>query len=326
MEAARPLRWGIAGFGWVARDHAAPGMAAAGAELVAVCDPDPAARAAAGAAAGFASLDVMLRDGRLDALYVATPNHLHRDAVERAAEAGVAVLCEKPMAARLDDAEAMARAVRRAGIRYGTAYDQRHHPAHEAMRGMIAEGRLGTVTAIRIVYCCWLASGWSADNWRADRTRAGGGALLDLAPHGLDLVQFLLGERLVEVRALGQHRVQDYAVEDGAVLIARSATGALASLHVAYNHRETLPRRRLEVVGTEGMLVAENTMGQSPGGALTWLDEEGAARVVAVPHGDPFARQMAAFGRHLREGGDGFDLERDLHTERLVHQAMDQCL
>ena len=63
---------------------------------------------------------------------------------------------------------------------------------------MVAEGRLGTVTAIRIVYACWLPANWAGDNWRIDPRRAGGGALIDLAPHGLDLAAYLLGERLVE--------------------------------------------------------------------------------------------------------------------------------
>ncbi len=210
---------------------------------------------------------------------------------------------------------------------YGTAYDQRHHPAHAAIREAVARGSLGTVTAIRIVYACWLDSGWAPDNWRADPARAGGGALLDLAPHGLDLVQFLLGDEPLEaVRALGQRRVHGYGVEDGAVLAARTASGVLASLHVAYNHRETLPRRRLEVVGTEGILVAENTLGQSAGGTLTHLDARGLAHAVPVPLGDPFARQMAAFCRHVRRGDGGFDLERDIRTERLLHQAMRECL
>ena len=84
--------------------------------------------------------------------------------------------------------------------------------------------------------------------------RAGSGALIDLAPHGLDLAAFLLGEPLVEVAAMGQRRVHGYGVEDGAVIVGRSAGGALLQMHVAYNCPEGLPRRRLEVVGTGGQL------------------------------------------------------------------------
>ncbi|MGK7870798.1 Gfo/Idh/MocA family protein [Falsiroseomonas sp. E2-1-a20] len=326
------LGWGIAGYGWIARDYAAPAMLAAGHRVQAVCDIGAAARDAArarldppgGVHEGLATL---LRDPAVQAIYVATPNHLHRAAVEAAAAAGKAVLCEKPMAATLADAEAMAACVARAGILYGTAFDQRHHPAHEAMRDAIAQGLIGTPTAIRIAYACWLDAQWSVtgegDNWRADPARAGGGALMDLAPHGLDLAQFLLEETLEQVAAFTQRRVQRYAVDDGAVLIGRSAGGTLLQMHVAYNCPDGLPRRRLEILGSAGQLLAEDTMGQDPGGTVLHLDERGRARRLVVPNAEasPFARQMTAFGQAMRDGGAGFSAARDLHTMRLLHQA-----
>ena len=321
------IAWGIVGFGWVARDYAAPGILAAGGRIAAVSDPSPAARDAAaslGAQPCSALLELLAQPG-LDAIYVATPNHLHRQAVEAAAAASVPVLCEKPMAATLADAEAMASAVKRAGILYGTAFDQRHHPAHQAMREAISGGMLGRVTAVRIAYCCWVDASWTADNWRADPARAGGGALMDLAPHGLDLIHFLTGEPLADVAALTQARVQDYSVDDGAVLIGRTGGGVLAQMHVSYNCPEALPRRRLEVLGTRGQLLALDTMGQTPGGALSFIDgATGEARPLPVsdPLASPFARQMAAFGRAV-SGGDAsaFDIERDLGLMRLLDRA-----
>jgi predicted dehydrogenase len=320
------LRWGVIGFGWVAQDYAVPGLLQAGGRLVAVADPDPAAQARAAALGARAHPDAaaLLDDPEVEAVYVATPNHLHRAAVEAAAASGKAVLCEKPMAATLAEAEAMAAAVRRAGIRYGTAFDQRHHPAHAAMRAAVARGAIGTVTALRIAYACWVDDRWAADNWRADAARAGGGALMDLAPHGLDLVEFLLGERVERIAALTQRRVQGYAVDDGALLAGRTAAGVLVQIHVAYNCPEGLPRRRLEVLGTTGQLVAERTMGQTAGGSLRRIcGRLGLDVPLPVPDGaaSPFARQMAAFARWLREGGDAFSLERDLHTMRLLHLA-----
>jgi 1,5-anhydro-D-fructose reductase (1,5-anhydro-D-mannitol-forming) len=321
------IAWGIVGFGWVARDYAAPGILAAGGRVAAVSDPSPAARDAATAlgARPCAALGELLAQPGLDAIYVATPNHLHRHAVEAAAAASRPVLCEKPMAATLADAVAMARAVKRAGVLYGTAFDQRHHPAHAAMRDAVAAGLVGRVTAIRIAYCCWVDACWTADNWRADPARAGGGALMDLAPHGLDLVHFLTGEPLAEIAALTQSRVQDYSVDDGAVLIGRTAGGVLAQMHVSYNCPEALPRRRLEVLGTRGQLVAENTMGQTPGGAVSFIDGatgESRPLPVADPLASPFARQMAAFGRAV-SGGDAsaFCIERDLGLMRLLDRA-----
>ena len=326
-----PVRWGIAGFGWVARDYMAPAIREAGQRLAAVADPDPAAREQARAlgARTYASVAELVTDPDVDAIYVATPNHLHRSGVEAAARAGKAVLCEKPMAATLLDADAMASACREAGVLYGTAFDQRHHPAHRALRTAVRDGHVGTVTACRIVYACWLGPDWTqgraAENWRVDQAKAGGGALMDLAPHGLDLVGFLLDEPLVTVAALLQNRVHAYAVDDGATVIGRTSSGVLATLHVAYNCPEALPRRRLEVIGTRGMIVAEATMGQEAGGTLTFIDgATGVSQALPVqnPAASPFAEQVRCFGHALRSGvSTEFSAERDLATMRLIDRA-----
>jgi predicted dehydrogenase len=326
------IGWGIAGYGWVARDYAAPAMMANGQRIHSVCDPSATAREAALArlkpqGGVHADLSRLLDDPDVAAIYVATPNHLHRSVVEQAAAAGKAVLCEKPMAATLEDAEAMAGAVARAGTLYGTAFDQRHHPAHAAMRAAIAEGLVGQPTILRIAYACWLDAAWSAtgegDNWRADPARSGGGALMDLAPHGLDLLQYLLDEPLQEIAALTQRRVQSYAVDDGAVVIGRTASGVLLQLHIAYNCPDALPRRRLEVLGSQGQLLAENTMGQEAGGRVMHMDAAGRSRPLPVPDAEasPFARQMAAFEAAVAGGGTVFSAARDLHTMRLLHRA-----
>jgi predicted dehydrogenase len=327
--AAGALGWGVIGLGWVARDHAVPGLLAAGGRLAAVADPEAGARrrAAALGAAAHADWAPLLADPGVQAVYVATPNRLHRAAVEACAAAGRPVLCEKPMAATLAEAEAMAGAVRRVGVPYGTAFDQRHHPAHAAIRAAVAAGAVGTVTAVRIAYACWVGAGWAEDNWRADPARAGGGALMDLAPHGLDLVEFLLsGDPVEEVAALTQRRAQPYAVDDGAALVGRTRAGVLAQLHVAYNCPEGLPRRRLEVLGTTGMITADRTMGQTPGGTVVrTCGRLGLSVPLPVPDAAacPFARQMGAFARWLRGEGapDAFSLDRDLHTMRLLDRA-----
>lgn len=325
--------WGIVGYGWVARDYMEPGIRAAGHRLVAVSDPNPESRAAAERAGARVHADLagLIAEPAVEAVYVATPNHLHRGAVEALAAAGKAILCEKPMAATLADAEAIAHAVDSRKIFYGTAFDQRHHPAHRTIRAQIEAGGLGTVTAVRIVYACWLGRDWSEagqPNWRIDAAQAGGGALMDLAPHGLDLVDYLLGEPIADLAALTQTKAQDYAVDDGALLIGRTRSGALASLHVAYNCPDALPRRRLEIVGTKGMLVAENTMGQTAGGSLTFVDgASGRTEPLAFDaDSSPFTEQVRAFGSALRrpEERAAYAASRDLHTMRLVARAYGQ--
>ena len=322
--------WGVVGCGWVARDHLLPGLRATpGARLVGACDRDPvaAARLAAGDddALATADLGALLARPGLDAVHVATPNSAHRGVVEAVAARGVPVLCEKPLAADVADAEAIVAAC--AGGLAGTAFDQRYHPAHRCLAGMVAAGELGTVTAVRIVYACWLPPDWSADNWRVDPARAGGGALVDLAPHGIDLVGALLGgDDLDTLAVVLQRRVHAYAVDDGAVLAGRTAGGVVFSGHVAFNTPDVLPRRRLEVVGTRGQLVAEDTMGQTAGGRITRTDAAGTA--VDVPFDtatSPFAAQLAAFSAAVAgTAAWPWPLERDLRLHRLLHSAIER--
>ena len=348
MSGGARLGWGIAGCGWVARDYAVPAIRESrNGTLLAVHDQSDAAldqaRREIGGVACHASLDDFLATPGLQAVYVATPNHAHRALAERAAAAGLAVLCEKPMATTLAEATRMVQACTDAGVRYATAFDQRFHPAHRHLARLVADGAIGRPTAIRIVYACWVDDCWapdalSTDNWRTDPERAGGGALFDLAPHGLDLAAMILGECIESVAAMGQSRVHGYAtrrvegrgvqgrgVEDGALLMARSASGVLLQMHVAYNCPETLPRRRLEVLGTAGQIVATDTMGQTPGGTLVLTDAaDGVARQVDVPDADraPFLGQMEAFAACVLDGAAfAFTPEHDLHTMALLERA-----
>ena len=319
--------WGVAGCGWVARDHALPALhAVPDARVMALHDVSSEAMDRTGVTAPqHTDLDAFLAAPGLQAVYVATPNAAHRRLVEDALRAGLAVLCEKPLAAGIPDAEAMVSAGQ--GRLLGTAYDQRWHPAHVRLRELVPE--LGTVTAVRIVYCCWLPGDWSPDgrphdNWRVDRSRAGGGAAIDLAPHGLDLVGMLLGEDVVQLHATTQSRVHDYAVDDGALLSGRTVSGVLVDLHVAYNTPDALPRRRLEVVGTRGLAVAVDTMGQSAGGSLVVH----APDPVDVPFqdDDPFRSQFAAFSDAvLGRSRWPYDAARDLRLHRLLLDALDRC-
>ena len=323
--------WAFAGYGWVARDYMAPGVRTAGHRLAGVADPDPAARARAIADgfAAFADTAAMLARLRADALYVATPNHAHLPPVAEAARAGVPVLCEKPMAQDLAAAEAIAGAVTEGGILYGTAFDQRRHPAHGALAAAIRAGSIGRVTAIRIVYACWVDGCWSpagapaTANWRADPAIAGGGAAVDLAMHGLDLSAYLLGALPGRLHAQLQRRVHDYGVEDGAMITGSFPDGALLNLHVAYNCPEALPRRRLEVVGEHGQFTAIDTMGQTAGGSLEHLcGRTGAVSVIPFDASiSPFAAQAACFADAVRGGAHDFSLERDLTLTRRFDTA-----
>lgn len=301
-----PVGWGVVGCGWVARDFAIPAIRATG-RLIGVHDRDPSAASAVGLEGS--SLATLLADPRVEAVYIATPNHAHAAAVIAAARAGKAVLCEKPLAADAADAKAMIDAIRHADVPFATAFDQRFHGAHRMIASLIAQGALGQLTHAAIRYACWLPDDFAPlpahDNWRIDLQRAGGGAVIDLAPHGIDLLATVSAARPTDIRVMLQHSVQSYAkagtVDDGGLLSVRYNNGMLATISVAYNCPDVLPRRRLEITGTKGAVVAENTMGQTAGGTLTVYDATGAARdLVILDDRPPFEAQIDAFNTRLR--------------------------
>ena len=273
---------------------------------------------------GYRSLTAMLAAETLDAVYIATPNHLHAPQAIACLEAGLDVLCEKPLAPTYAEACSIARAAGRTGGHFATAFDQRHHPAHRLMQAWVADGKLGTLTQMRIDYACWLPAGWSADNWRIDRARAGGGAIIDLAPHGLDLLEVLSGQRIETLNVYQQRAVQDYAVDDGGALSVRFSGGAVGVHTVGYNRPETLPRRRLELIGTGGMLIATNTMGQDPGGQLIFVDAgSGQSEVLAFADTEsPFYHQVVAFTQGRRgKVPASRTIEDDLRLVQLLEEA-----
>ena len=331
------IGWGLIGCGWLARDYTAPAIhGSARGRLVAAFDRDADSAEAVGAEDVCLSLDGLLGHDEVEAVYIATPNHLHAEQTIAALRAGKHVLCEKPTAMNAGEAEAMRDAAAEADRLLATAYDQRFHAAHLALRDLIAAGKLGTVTAVRIRYACWTGADWNPhpdrphDNWRVDPERAGGGAMIDLAPHGLDLTQTLLGDQITDVHCLLQRTVHtDTPVDDGGAIVARTAGGVLLSQSVAYNCPETFARRRLEVIGTKAMAVALDTMGQTPGGSLTLTDAAtGADHPIDFSATDrsPFLNQIDAFNDALLGRSPWpHPFERDVHTMRLLDRCREEA-
>ena len=299
----KPLNMGIIGYGWVARDYMFPAMQCCDlVNLTAVCSARPSDMAGLSSSIRtFTSLGDMLSETDLDAVYIATPNHLHRVQTVACLEAGWHVLCEKPMATTSEDAEAMIEAAHRSGKVYATAFDQRFHPAHQVIRQLIRAQQLGTVTQVRIDYACWLAANWAPDNWRIEQDKAGGGAIIDLAPHGLDLLETLLDDTIEAIHVYPQTAVHNYAVDDGGVILLRFAKGTVGTMHVGYNRPDVFPRRTLEIIGTEAMITARNTMGQDAGGEVNMIRAaSGHAEPLSFDtQRFPFEQQIAHFAESI---------------------------
>jgi predicted dehydrogenase len=169
------------------------------------------------------------------AVYIVLPNNLHRDYTERAAKMGKHVLCEKPLATSVADAEAMVNACESAGVLLMTAYRCQYTPQHWAARDAIQNGDLGRVGLIDAVHA-QLEDDPSV--WRLQREMAGGGPLPDIGLYCLNTIRFVLGEEPEEVFAYQFQPVNDprfAEVEESITWTMRFPSGTLATCASSYN-------------------------------------------------------------------------------------------
>lgn len=247
-----------------------------------VAGRDAAAAAAAadklgweGSASGWAA--VVERDD-VDLVDVCTPGDTHAEIAIAALEAGKHVLCEKPLANSLAEAEAMVAAAATAaerGVLAMVGFTYRRVPAVRLARLLVEEGRVGEVRHVRAQYLQdWLADPAVPLSWRLDKAKAGSGALGDIGAHVIDLAQYVTGERLTGVNGLLETFVRErpvaagfaglsgtagegtgpVTVDDAAVFFGRLSGGGLASFEATRFATGRKNAIRLEINGSRGSL------------------------------------------------------------------------
>jgi len=266
----RQIKWGVIGSTGIARRRTIPEgiVPARSAALVAVFSrhtEDNAAVARTFGARAADSVDALLEQ-EIDAVYVASPPHVHREQVLACAQAGRHVLCEKPLGLTVEDAEAMVAACRRANVRFGTAFMMRFLAQHQAALELIRAGRLGQPVFARAQLSCWYPPLPGA--WRQDPAMGGGGSLMDMGGHCIDLLEMLLGP-VSAVSCLTRRAVHGYAPEDSAVASLQFARGALGVADAFFCVPDEASQNRLEVYGTRGAILATGTIGQSDQGTMS---------------------------------------------------------
>lgn len=316
ISPAGRVKWGVVGSGGIARRRTIPeGIAVAeNARLVAVCDRDAGvnaevARTFGARAAG--SLEELLACD-LDAVYLATPAHLHCEQAIACARAGKHVLCEKPLGLTVAEAERMIAACRAAGVRLGTALMMRFHAQHRAALRLIEQGRLGRPVFARAQLSCWYPP--IAGAWRQVPAQGGGGALMDLGGHCLDLLEMFFGPPQA-VSCATHSTVHPYPVEDSAVVTLQFANGALGVVDTFFCIPDESSRNVLELYGSLGSILARGTLGQGDRGemvaclqaASTGYDAGQSRPVAAAVAIDPppvntYRAEIEEFGQALQEG------------------------
>ncbi len=203
---------GVIGCGTIAYwSHLRVARKLRGARLVAAADPDPAARLRAEGLAKIpvhARTDELLARSDIDAVIVSGPTHLHADLVIKACEAGKHVYVEKPLATSTADGLSVVHAARTAGVTVSMGFNRRFHPLFEQARQLLRHGRIGPVRAIQTTFCEPAAAD-AMPEWKRRRA-TGGGVLLDLASHHIDLMRWFLDDEIASVHAALQSDLTEH--------------------------------------------------------------------------------------------------------------------
>ncbi len=273
-----PLRVGVVGYAFMGAAHAHAWRTAARVfdlplepVMAALCGRDGAAVLAAAQRQGWASVEtdwraLIARDD-IDLVDVCTPGDSHAPIAIAALQAGKHVLCEKPLANTVAEAEAMTAAAAQAarqGIRSMVGFNYRRVPAIALAREIVADGRLGSIRHVRASYLQdWLADPSFPLTWRLQAERAGSGALGDLGAHVVDLAQYLTSEPIsgvsgttatfVTQRPLPAGGSGPVTVDDAAAFTARigAAVGTFEVTRFAAGRKNAL---RIELNGERGSL------------------------------------------------------------------------
>jgi predicted dehydrogenase len=314
--AKQRIGWGIIGSGGIARRRTIPeGFApASNAELVAVYDVDATvnecvARDAGARAAGSIG-ELLAMD--LDAVYIATPVWLHCPQALQCFAAGKHVFCEKPLGITVAEAERMTAAAAEAGCRLGCAFMMRFHAQHQAALRMIQDGRIGKPVYARAQLSCWYPPLQAA--WRQDSEKGGGGSLIDMGGHCIDLLEMFFG-KVKKVSCFVGNSVQDYEPEDSAVAMLAFENGAFATVDAFFCVPDRSSDNVLELYGSLGSILAKGTIGQAGTGTMVARLEGQAggyeARQGRVSTGgieitpdpvNPYLAEIEAFSQALLDG------------------------
>jgi predicted dehydrogenase len=328
VTSQKPTRVGIVGTGAIARWHiAAAELIPAEVQITAICDPNESALRAAAAelpdAKLFASLEDLLDSGEIDAGLIATPHFLHADQAITFAQAGVDVLVEKPLVVNLDEIRELKAAAATSGSLVVAGQMHRFDPVNVLVRRWLDQnpGRFGDLAAFEMH--CWqditeYAAAVGTSHWLMDGRLAGGGVVVSLGVHQLDVVRYLGGADYAEVSARGSF-LEPFrnGAESSASVLVTMDNGATGTIFASYNAPRAFASESFSLFGNHGGIGRQNRPFGSYLGPLLWasshdkesvIDFSAIAGDTARPEAsliadllpDRFANQLAHFARAVR--------------------------
>ena len=275
----KEVLWGVIGSGGIARRRTIPEgiLRAKNARLISVFDINQEVNEAVASqfnAIASQSLEELLLSG-IDAVYIATPVNMHLEQVIFSAKAGKHIFCEKPLGLTIQETEEMGAVCKKEGVFLGTAYMMRFSAQHQVALEMIQQGKLGKPVYGRAQLSCWYPP--IAGAWRQDPATSGGGALMDMGSHCIDLLEMFFGE-VSKVSCMIRNSIHDYPSEDSAIVSLVFKNGAMGTVDSFFCIPDHSCKNNLELYGSKGSILASGTIGQEASGEMNaWLDDVTAA-------------------------------------------------
>ncbi len=268
------IKWGVIGCGGIADRRTIPGMMLAeNAELVAVMDANKEAaervKEKYNAKYAFDNVEDLLAIDEIQAVYIASPVFCHKEQAFAAAKAKKHILLEKPMALTCEESQEIADVCKKEGVKLAVGLMMRFHSYHQEMKKIIEEGKIGDIVSMRGQLTCWYPD--IPGNWRQNKALSGGGALMDMGIHCIDLLQYISGLQAKEVTGFAGTQTFQYNADDSSAIVMKMDNGAFAFVDANFNIPDAAARCRLEFYGTKGSILAEGTVSQVEGGNVDVL-------------------------------------------------------
>ena len=268
------IKWGVIACGGIADRRTLPGMMLSDkVEIVAVMDANKEAaekcKEKYGAKFAFTNYEDVLALDEIEAVYIASPVFFHKEQAIAAAKAKKHILLEKPVALTVEDAEEIKKICEENNVKVSVGFLMRFHGYHQKIKEIIAEGKIGNIVSMRGQFTCWYPDIEGA--WRQKKELSGGGALVDMGIHVIDLIHYITGLKTVEVAAFSQTQTFNYEVDDSTNLIMKMDNGSVAYVDSNFNIPDAASVAKLEIYGTKGSIVATGTLAQEEVGKVDIL-------------------------------------------------------
>ena len=291
------IRYAVVGLGWIAQEVILPAFKSTeNSQLVAFVTDDPKKAKKLGKKydvsriARYEDYDGLLRSRDLDAVYITLPNNMHREYTVRAAQAGIHVLCEKPMADTVAECEEMIRSAEQNNVKLMIAYRLHFEPANLSAIERVQGGELGEPRLFTSVFCQQIAEG----NIRLKKDM-GGGPLMDMGVYPINAARYLFRDEPAEVIGVGANSGDPRfnEVHEMASGVLRFPGDRLASFTCSFGAG---PADAYQVIGTKGELLLQPAFDYHVKPALT-VEIDGRTKKTTFEKVDQFGGQIEYFSR-----------------------------